>query len=132
MTSPRFEPRAYCAVPEHFGRYNTGWRVPASNNSEAMDQLGAAKIQHQVAWLMRRAITGGKHRTIDTYSRSIGADPSRIGRMLRGTIVMRVEDMVSAQRNLGISIWAASPSNSEEADISRQVDLVVDPTNRSE
>ena len=74
-------------------------------DEDVRNQLGAARVQHEIAWRMRSKIAGTEHRTIEKYARSIGADPTRLGRMLRGTVIMRVEDMISAQRNLGVSLW---------------------------
>jgi predicted outer membrane protein len=135
MTTPRFEPRSFCQVPENFGRFPLKWMVLPASNEEANDQLGAAKIQHEVAWRMRSAIAGSEHRTVQKYARAVGADPTRMGRMLRGTIVMRVEDMISAQRHLGIPIWSpalAPPSERIRAAQTSEVPADFDATSRSD
>lgn len=132
MTSPRFEPRSFCAVPEHFGRFPTDWKKVVQTNEQAKDQLGAARVQHQVSWRIRRAITASSHKTIENYAKAIGADPSRMGRMLRGTIVMRVEDMISAERHLGISIWAPSLTAADESAPSNQDELDSVPGSRKD
>ena len=105
MTNPRYEPRSFCKFPAHFGSFETVWIDVPPTDFVALDRRGAAQIQHVAALRMRRAIVSSPHKTIEKYAASIGADPSRLARMLRGTIVMRLEDMVNAERNLPIRAW---------------------------
>lgn len=80
--------------------------LPAPDDNEQIDQLGAARMQHDIAYEMLREIKNAtQYRSIKRYAESIGADPTRMGRMLRGSIVMRMEDIVSAFRHLGVTTF---------------------------
>ncbi|WP_167726409.1 hypothetical protein [Cryobacterium sp. TMT3-29-2] len=65
----------------------------------ALDQLGTAKIQHVHAQQVRAALAADGA-TIASYAKDNGTDMTRLGRILRGDVIMRIEDMVNAERNL--------------------------------
>lgn len=95
-----------------FGRYPTLlWEVIPESDTRRLDQLGVAKIQAAMAYRVRRAILlSPSLGTIEHYAATYDLEPTRLGRWLRGTVVMSLEDMVSTERNLGISLWQASDS----------------------
>lgn len=68
-------------------------------SESALDQLGGAKLQHAHAQQVRAALAADGA-TIASYARKNGLDETRLGRILRGDVIMRVEDMVNAERNL--------------------------------
>ena len=107
VTSPKFEPRSFCEDPELFGKYDPiEWRAVEIGDAARLDQLAAARIQHKAALVMLRKIRSNpEFRTVKRYAETIGADPTRIGRLLRGSIVMRIEDLASAERNLEMKIF---------------------------
>lgn len=100
MTDPRFYPRKYCEPPEHFGTARiVTWPDDAGMSASVRDQLGAAKLQHKYArWV--RDLLEGDHMTVETFANIIDMNYTRLGRILRGDIVMRVEDIVNFDRNL--------------------------------
>ena len=61
----------------------------------------ASAMQNKVAVEMRAAIKA-KYRTADRYAKAVGIDRTRLGRLLCGTVVMRLEDVANARRNLGV------------------------------
>ena len=102
MTAPRFIPRQYCAVPSEFGHAKeVAWRRP-SGSSDDLDQWSAARMQHAVAVAIREALAS-RGLTLDQYAEVSGMNRTRLGRLLRGDIVMRLEDIANARRNLGIT-----------------------------
>jgi hypothetical protein len=117
VTSPKFEPRNFCEDPELFGKYEPiEWRAVGVGAADRLDQLAAARIQHTAALDMLRKIhSNPEFRTVKRYAESIGADPTRVGRLLRGSIVMRIEDLVSAERNLGMRVFRRAQDAAEPA-----------------
>ena len=107
VTSPKFEPRTFCVDPHLFGKYESiEWRAVDIGDAARTDQLQAARIQHKAALAMLRKIRSNpEFRTVKRYAEAIGADPTRMGRLLRGSIVMRIEDLVSAERNLEMKVF---------------------------
>ena len=117
MTSPRFVPRNYCSSPALFGRYPILlWEVIPETDTRRLDQLGVAKLQAAIAYRVRRAILLSPDlATIENYAAKYELEPTRLGRWLRGSVVMALEDMVSTERNLGISLWAPAESPAEHS-----------------
>ncbi|WP_166785948.1 hypothetical protein [Cryobacterium sandaracinum] len=68
-------------------------------SESALDQLGTAIRQHAHALQVRAALAADGV-TIASYAKENGLDETRLGRILRGDVIMRVEDMVNAERNL--------------------------------
>lgn len=100
MTDPRFRPRSYCVPPQNFGKpVPVTWDAPDEQRSDALDQFGAAQWQHAKAREIREALKADGL-TVTEYAKSKGIDYTRLSRILRGDIIMRVEDMVNAERNL--------------------------------
>lgn len=100
MTDPRFRPRSYCVPPQNFGTLlPVKWDAPDELRSDALDQFGAAQWQHARAREIREALKADGL-TVTEYAKSQGIDYTRLSRILRGDIIMRVEDMVNAERNL--------------------------------
>lgn len=69
-------------------------------------------MQHHICLAMRRAISISPG-TVAEYAREADSGPERIGRMLRGELVMRLEDVANADRHLGDAIrdagWTGFP-----------------------
>ncbi|TFC18605.1 XRE family transcriptional regulator [Cryobacterium algoritolerans] len=100
MTDPRFRPRDYCEPPHYFGKDRpVAWRQGEGLSGTALDQLGAARWQHAQARKIRAALVEDKL-TAMQYADKVGIDYARLGRILRGDIIMRVEDIINAERNL--------------------------------
>jgi hypothetical protein len=52
--------------------------------------------------------------TTEEYATELGISWSRMGRMLRGRIIMRLEDVASAERLLGIALVVQSSIQNAE------------------
>jgi hypothetical protein len=102
MSRPRFVPRLLCVPSRDFGRrLLVRWVDETTMSESARDQLGAAKMQHQLAYAIRNAIERGPDGTVKAHADSLNVDAARFGRMLRGEVIMRLEDIASARRHLG-------------------------------
>jgi hypothetical protein len=113
VTKPRFVPKSMCRPAEGFGRSaSVQWESPARMTAAQRDQLGAAEMQHHIAVAMRRAIESSVG-SVAKYATEADVEPARVGRMLRGEIVMRLEDIAAADRHLGEAIrdagWPGFP-----------------------
>lgn len=69
-------------------------------------RIGSAQLQHHCARVIRTRIRG-RFGTIGGYAAAIGMPTERVGRMLRGEILMRFEDVVQAELYLGQGIMRA-------------------------
>lgn len=95
------KPCHYLIDPKQFGKtLEPRWR----HEPEALaSELEAAKIQNECAFEMRKAILA-KYGSVSKYCRSTQQDYQRIGRVLRGEIQLRSEDLGQAAVKLGISV----------------------------
>ncbi|TFC23374.1 hypothetical protein [Cryobacterium glucosi] len=117
MTDPRYRPRDLSAEPLSFGRASlVAWRLADSPQSKAL--LIAAQLQHEYAIRIRAGIerTGSG---LKAYASEAGMSYDRAGKMLRGEIVMRLEDIATADVILGgVSELARAAGRSDAAVIS--------------
>lgn len=72
---------------------NPGWKALGPEVSEAA--LRAAKMQHHCAVQIRERMKE-KKLTLKAYARATGSSYDRIGKMLRGEVIMRLEDIAIA------------------------------------
>ncbi|TFC99189.1 hypothetical protein E3T25_16110 [Cryobacterium sandaracinum] len=144
MTDARFRPRDFALTPDRFGR-PTGiewksiqvvdWVIP-EDPAELQDlrrryadwrtnawRLQAAQMQHYYAMRIRRAIAEGtqvKGRGMTrsrVYAQMAGISYDRLVKMLRGEVIMRLEDVAAADRMLGdISGFTRGESLASEDD----------------
>jgi len=113
MSTPRFTPRQLCRVPKEFGKVeDPEWLADFGQSDGWRDQLGAAQMQHRFSYAMRSRIRSVGRGTVLGYAAETGADATRLGRMLRGEVIMRLEDIASAERHLDLSISIAALRNS--------------------
>lgn len=107
MTNARFQPRNYAVTPNSFGtELELQWRtLPARASSDQEDQLGAAQLQHRLSIAIRLAAVR-RHGSVRAYCDFRDLSYQRTARMLRGEVVMRLEDVANARRNLGIDFPA--------------------------
>lgn len=92
-------PRAFTDEPESFGRAQTiQWKRVGPLDQEAL--LLAAQWQHTSAVRIRDRIRATKS-NLKTYARDAGTSYDRLGKMLRGVIAMRLEDIAVADILLG-------------------------------
>jgi transcriptional regulator with XRE-family HTH domain len=71
-------------------------------SEDELDQLQSAVLHHVVAGFVRKSMTG----TQEELAVTTGMTASRLGRILRGDIVLRVEDIMKFRRKLHISLTA--------------------------
>jgi len=102
MTNARFLARSFAINPDDFGGVeNIRWRSDAGYSEAMLDQFEASRMHHRIALAMRKAIRE-QYGTDDAYSAASGINRTRLGRLLGGKIVMRLEDIANARRNLGV------------------------------
>jgi len=106
MPDNRYVPRKFFKNDLDFGtpdvklvlKERTDWPAGATE-----DQARAAHLQHQVAQVMLTQITA-RYPSIQAFAAEIGMKPARFGRMVRGDNIMRLEDIGTAQRLLGLEV----------------------------
>ena len=102
MTNARFLACSFAINPSDFGEVeNIKWRSDAGYSEAMLDQFEASRMHHRIAFAMRRAIRE-QYGTDNAYAAASGMNRTRLGRLLGGTIVMRLEDVANARRNLGV------------------------------
>jgi hypothetical protein len=100
VTDTRFRPRAYCDPSGCFGtKRPVTWRTEAKLSVAEVDQREAAKIQDKLARALRASLAADKV-TVVEYADKVGIDPTRLGRILRGDVIIRLEEIVNTERNL--------------------------------
>jgi hypothetical protein len=101
VTAPRYVPNKYCRPSDDFGKkLHLDWRSERGMSASECDQLNGAIMHHVIAYSARRAMT----MTAIDLADEMGLTESRLGRLLRGDIVMRLEDVVSFRRHLALSL----------------------------
>lgn len=128
MTDARFKPRDFAITPEKFGKpAGVEWKTnqavdwvvsddPAERHEVQRQyakwrtnvwRLQAAQMQHYYAMRIRAAIADGtqvKGRGLSrtkVYAQMAGIGYDRLVKMLRGEVIMRLEDVAAADRLLG-------------------------------
>jgi len=114
MGNPRYEPRKYTDEPSGFGKVDGIRWKPAEPGSE--DQHRAAQIQHAWAVQIRHAAES-KYGSLAKYAEVVGLRYDRLAKVMRGTEIMRLEDIARAQRHLDVeSPWAKETPTSVPLD----------------
>lgn len=110
MADSRYVPRDYALEPLHFGSLWTRvqWRDDLTADID-LDRLRAAKLQHVYAYGIRLSILSSGFGTTKAFAERNGLNYARYSRMLRGEIVMRLEDVATAERLLP-GVFAGHPS----------------------
>lgn len=99
MSDPRFIPRQWVLKPEQFGRrLDVSWRQ--AQDAQQASELAAAQRQHELTYLIRRRLDE-QGRTIRWFAQQVGAGYERTTRLLRGAVLMRIQDVTDAERILG-------------------------------
>jgi hypothetical protein len=101
VADSRYVPRDYALEPLHFGslRNRAHWRDDCTSDAD-LDRLRAARVQHGYSYRIRLAIRSSKFETAKAFAEGHGLNYARFSRMLRGEIVMRFEDVATAERLL--------------------------------
>lgn len=99
MSDPRYIPRSWAQAPAQFGRrLELEWRE-AQGVDEA-SELAAARRQHELTYLIRRRLDE-QAQPIRWLAEQMGASYDRTTKLLRGLVVMRIQDVTDAERVLG-------------------------------
>jgi hypothetical protein len=134
-SNPRFQPRDWVDTRKDFGsNENIEWltsprkkpKLPAPDASrppnelaleeqtrrrQELDQLGAARRQHELARAIRQAMKVRGFYTITAYAAAYELNYKRLNTILNGTAIMRLEDVANAERNLRVKLlWAREPN----------------------
>ena len=95
-------PRQYAVPPATFGKArDIAWRNTADLSERDRERLYASQIQHEVAFQINAALQQLRWTQAD-YARASRMTVQRTGIVLRGEIPMRLEDLGTAHRILGI------------------------------
>jgi hypothetical protein len=104
MSSPRFVPKSFAAVPKQFGSASSiAWKPARAMSPAQRDNLVAAQVQHAIALRIRRRIELSGL-TIETAARANDMEPDQLGRLLRGDAIMRLEHIAWAERSFGLDL----------------------------
>ena len=104
VPNSRYVPRAFSLEPLNFGRKpQLRWQAEASLSDASLDQLRASQIQHLIAVQIVDQVTFRFDSLVD-YADYADVNYARLGRVLRGEIVMRLEDVAKAERTLGLRL----------------------------
>jgi hypothetical protein len=113
VSSPRFKPKSYAVNPDEFSRAGVEWVLLRDGASQdSLDQLGASMRQHDFAVSIRR-LARNKYGSVARYAAAYGISYQRLSGVLRGDAILRVEDIVNAERNLGLTLDGWTPKLSE-------------------
>lgn len=110
MSDPRYRPRDFTLEPEGFGRVETlRWKttgtialensLPWETKYVAPALLAAAQFQHNYVLRIR---AGLKHEdvTLKEYATIAGTSYDRLVKVLRGAVILRLEDIAMADEVL--------------------------------
>ncbi|ERK60905.1 helix-turn-helix domain-containing protein [Leifsonia aquatica] len=102
MPNPRYVPKLYAVEPKLFGkRQPIHWRQADTLLGSEIDNLAAARFQHEVAFKARRAIHFAGV-TFEDVADEHGVEAAWIGRILRGDTVMSLQAVAWLDRVFGI------------------------------
>lgn len=101
MPDPRNRPSRYTSEPYVFGKAATIAWLPAAPGTK--EQLLAAQMQHYLALAINTAAKS-RYGSLTVYAKVANVKYRRLTRILRGDVVMRLEDIASARRHLGIDV----------------------------
>ncbi|MEZ7715529.1 hypothetical protein O3790_07375 [Micrococcus luteus] len=102
MSNPRYVPRLWARRPSEFGRrLDLEWREPATAMERS--ELDAARRQNGVTLCIRRGLDE-QGRTIRWYAEQASCGYDRMTKLLRGAIVMRLQDITDAERILDLDL----------------------------
>ena len=89
------------------------WVDTGRASEDRLDQIGTAKLQHEFAWRIREALAA-RELTVKDFATMEGQDYFRWRRLLRGEIIMRLEDLVRVERSLGLRLTSGRRYGSRE------------------
>jgi len=109
MPNPRYVPRLLSLEPLDFGqKAGLLWLKEDDLLAEDVDYLGAAKLQHAFALLVGERIRR-RFNSVTDYASFAGVNYPRLARILRGDVILRLEDVANAQRVLQFELDLRKP-----------------------
>lgn len=111
VPNPRYVPRTFAVHPAMFGHdWNIEWHIPG----DRQQQIAAvgARLQHGIAWHTRKAIRRSPHghRSVRAFADANQISYARLSAMLRGEIIMRLDDTAHLCQLLDLTIKLPLPS----------------------
>lgn len=85
----------------------------SSVSDDRLDQIGTAKLQHEFAYRIRDALAD-RDLTVKEFAKMEGQDYFRWRRLLRGEIIMRLEDVTRVGRSLELKLTSERRYGSRE------------------
>jgi hypothetical protein len=99
VPGPRYAPRDFTSEPAAFGRAARLTWPPPLTRKDAVRRR-AAQLQHRYALRIRARLVA-KRLNVSGYAKEAGTNYDRLARVLRGEVVMRLEDIALADLVLG-------------------------------
>lgn len=79
------------------------WSDAKRYSNLELDQLAASRWQHRIAYAINERVLFDYDSLVD-YAQFSGVNYARLGRLLRGEAVIRLEDVATAERVLGLKL----------------------------
>lgn len=104
MANSRYVPRWFAFDDQLFGKERAiKWKPDTNLGDLELDQRRAAQMQHNVAFAIRAALgQSARYHSMADYARAADVSERRMTDLLRGDVVMRLEDIATAERVLKI------------------------------
>ncbi len=98
---PAYVPREFCVIPTLFGKNPSVAFRPHANTADEVALCAAAEIQHRFACHVG-VYLAKEHRTQKWLAGRAKMDRTRLGRLLNGTVPMRLADIGRLTAALGL------------------------------
>ena len=107
MADSRYVPRLFAIDDQLFGKQRViKWKPSGNSIDSELDQSRAAQMQHGVAFAIHAALRqSARYHSVADYARAVDVSERRMAELLRGDIVMRLEDLATAERVLKIRFF---------------------------
>jgi hypothetical protein len=99
VTDSRYVPSSYSTEPRGFGRAE-GLHWKTSNDVTELARIRASKLQHSYSVRIRKRMTDMSV-SAKQFAAASGTSYERLLKVLRGDVIMRLEDIASADLVLG-------------------------------
>lgn len=114
MPNPRYVPRTFAVHPAEFGHdWNIEWHTPTDRQQQQIAAVGA-RLQHGIAWHARKAIRRNPHhRSVRAFAEANQINYTRLSAMLRGEIIMRLDDAAHLCQLLDLTLKLPLPNGGQ-------------------
>jgi hypothetical protein len=108
VTDSRFKPASWCEVRDEFGKKEViAWRTESATTLDAADQLRVAQIHHDLVVRVWRALRARGWR-VEDYAEEVGYSLDRMGKLMRGEAILRLEDVAATERLFDVTFLPAT------------------------